>query len=244
MWSNSGSQLKERSSMRASPWLAGLSLLALGACASDMQPDPRAAAGREPITPSEQFAIEVQPAPLELKLGPHTDGVSSTQAAALRDFIGRWNDADRGMITIKAPAHGSDPEAVYRTATGARDFLVAQGVSPEAVRIVGYDAGTDPAAPVLVGFLRYEAKGPTCGQDWENLVASYKNESYAEFGCSVTANIAAQIADPEDLLHPRAETPPDGSRRQVILEKYRQGSTTAGAKDSQANGAVSSGVGQ
>jgi pilus assembly protein CpaD len=55
----------------------------------------------------------------------------------------------------------------------------------------------------------------------------------------VTANIAAQIADPEDLLHPRAETPPDGSRRQVVLDKYRTGATTSTAKDTQANGAVS-----
>jgi pilus assembly protein CpaD len=231
--------LKERSAMRASLLLAGLSLLALGACASDPHADHKPA-DPPAITPSEQFSIKVQPAPLELKLGPHPDGISPTQAAALRDFIGRWNDADRGMITVKAPSHGPNPEAVYRTATGARDFLIAQGVSPDVVRIVGYDAGADPAAPILIGFLRYEAKGPTCGQNWGNLADAFKNENYAEFGCSVTANMAAQVADPEDLLHPRAETPPDGSRRQIVLDKYRQGSTTATAKDTQANGAISS----
>jgi pilus assembly protein CpaD len=225
--------------MRASLWLAGLSLLALGACASDPNAE-HASAKPAPITPSEQFPIEVQPAPLELKLGPHMEGLSPNQTAALRDLIAHWNDADRGMITVKAPAHGSSPEAVYRTATGARDYLIAQGVMPDSIRIVSYDAGADPKPPILIGFLRYEAKGPTCGQDWGNLANTYKNESYAEFGCSVTANLAAQVADPEDLLHPRAETPPDGSRRQIVLDKYRQGSTTATAKDSQANGAVSS----
>jgi pilus assembly protein CpaD len=224
--------------MRASLWLAGLSLLALGACASDPHAD-RAPAKPAPITPSEQYPIAVQPVPLELKLGAHVEGLSPNQTAALRDFIGRWNDADRGMITVKAPAHGPNAEAVYRTATGARDYLIAQGVMPDSVRIVSYDAGADPQAPVLVGFMRYEAKGPTCGQDWGNLADAFKNESYAEFGCSVTANIAAQIADPEDLLHPRAQTPPDGSRRQVVLDKYRTGATTSTAKDTQANGAVS-----
>jgi pilus assembly protein CpaD len=235
--------LKERSTMRASLFLAGLGLLALGACASDPQADHKPAAPPA-ITPTEQFSIKVQPAPLELKLGPHPDGLSPMQAAALRDFIGRWNDADRGMITVKAPEHGPNAEAVYRTATGARDFLIAQGVSPDVVRIVGYDAGADPAAPVRVGLLRYEARGPACGQDWGNLADAFKNETYAEFGCSVTANIAAQVANPEDLLHPRAETPPDGSRRQVVIDKYRLGTTTTTAKDAQANGAVSSGVGQ
>jgi len=229
--------------MRASLFLAGLSLLALGACASDPH------AGRKPtdpppITPSEQFSIKVQPSPLELKLGPHSEGISPTQAQALRDFIGRWNDSDRGMITVKAPSHGPDAEAVYRTATSARDFLIAQGVSPDVIRIVSYDAGADPAAPILVGFLRYESKGPTCGQNWGNLADASKNETYSEFGCSITANMAAQVADPEDLLHPRAETAPDATRREVVIDKYRQGTTTSTTKDVQASGAVSTSVGQ
>jgi pilus assembly protein CpaD len=108
------------------------------------------------------------------------------------------------------------------------------------VRIVSYDAGADAAVPVVVGFLRYDAKGPQCGHDWGNLANAFNNEVYEQFGCSITANIAAQVADPADLLHPRTETAPDATRRQVVLDKYRQGSTTATAKDAQANGAVSS----
>jgi len=226
--------------MRAPLWLAGLSLLALGACASDPH-SHHAAADPAPITPSERYPIEVQPAPLELKLGAHLDGLSPTQVDAMRDFISRWNDADRGPITVKAPSHGPDPAAVYRTATGARDWLIAQGVPPDEVRIVGYDAAADAGAPILVGFLRYEAKGPQCGQSWSDLAKVLAdNETYKEFGCSITANIAAQTADPADLLHPRIETPPDASRRQVVLDKYLQGTTTATVKDAQANGAISS----
>ena len=52
---------------------------------------------------------------------------------------------------------------------------------------------------------------------------TYDNEGYPEFGCAVTANIAAQIADPADLLAPRASDAPDAQRRQVVLDKYRQG---------------------
>jgi len=56
--------------------------------------------------------------------------------------------------------------------------------------------------------------------------------------------IAAQVADPADLLHPRTEAPPDAARRQTVLDKYRQGAVTSAAKDTQANGAVSTTVGQ
>jgi pilus assembly protein CpaD len=230
--------LKERSPMRAPLWLAGLSLLALGACASDPHSE-RAAADPPPITPSERYPIEVQPAPVELKLGAHLEGLSPTQTEALRDFVSRWNDADRGPITVKAPSHGPDPQAVYRTATGVRDWLIAEGAPPDDVRIVSYDAATDAKAPVLVGFLGYQAKGPHCDHwgDLSKVLAD--NETYKEFGCSITANIAAQVADPADLLHPRATTAADASRRQAVLDKYRQGASTSTAKDAQASGAIS-----
>jgi pilus assembly protein CpaD len=93
---------------------------------------------------------------------------------------------------------------------------------------------------VVVGFMRYQPRLPQCGRDWENLAWVYKNHEYAEFGCAVSANIAAQTAEPADLLHPRDFDPPDPGRRQTVLDKYRQGAQTATAKDAQANGAVSS----
>ena len=225
--------------MRAPLWLAGLGLLALGACATDAGHDQKAAADPPPITPSERYPIQVDPSPTELKLGVHDAGISPNQADALRDFAGRWLQTDRAPITIKAPEHGPAQAAVYRTATAAREFLISQGVDPGAVRIVGYEAGDDHA-PVVVGFVRYQARVPQCGRSWDNLATDYKADGYAEFGCTVTANIAAQTAEPADLLHPRDIDAPDAQRRQNVLEKYRQGASTSTVKDSQANGAVSS----
>jgi pilus assembly protein CpaD len=240
MSSSDRPHLKERPAMRNRLWLAGLGLLALGACATTDASDKKAAADPPPITPTERFSIKVDPAPLELKLGAHAAGLSQNQADSLRDFFGRWSQTDRAPITIKAPEHGPAQAAVYRTATAARDYLIGQGVDPDAVHIVGYEAAGDGAAPVVVGFVRYEAHGPQCGRSWDNLADVYQNREYDEFGCSVTANIAAQIAEPADLLHPRDVDPPDAQRRQTVLDAYRKGSTTSSAKDSQANGAVSS----
>jgi len=226
--------------MRRPLWLAGLGLLALGACATDGTSGPKAAAAPPPITPSERYTVQVDPAPVELKLGVHDAGISAAQADALRDFVGRWMQTDRAPITVKAPEHGPAQAAVYRTATAARDYMIGQGVDPAAVRIVGYEASDDHTAPVVVGFVRYQARGPQCGRSWDNLATDYHADGYAEFGCAVTANLAAQIAEPADLLHPRDMDAPDAQRRQNVLDKYRQGTTTSTAKDVQANGAVSS----
>ncbi len=65
-----------------------------------------------------------------------------------------------------------------------------------------------------------------CGH-WDDLTATGANDSYANFGCAVNANMAAQIARPSDIAHPRAEDAPDSERRLIVLDKYRQGKVTA-----------------
>jgi pilus assembly protein CpaD len=104
--------------------------------------------------------------------------------------------------------------------------------------MASYDAAG--AAPVItVSYPRYKARGPECGRSWENLSSTHGNRPYDNFGCAVTANFAAQIANPADLLAPRALDAPDGGRRQVVLDKYRKGEISSTAKDQQASGAVS-----
>ena len=83
--------------------IASLACLALGACASDQGAPTLAQA--QPITPTERYAIQVKPSPVELMLAAHGSGLSPAQVDALRNFMGRYNDADRGAITIKAPEH-------------------------------------------------------------------------------------------------------------------------------------------
>ncbi|MBV9995579.1 MAG: CpaD family pilus assembly protein [Caulobacteraceae bacterium] len=219
--------------MRMSPWLASLALLTLGGCVNGVEDRPP---GPPPATPTEQFAIEVRPTAEELKLAPHATGLSPNQVGALDDFVRGWNGA--GDVTVKAPEHGADPAEAYRTATDARDFLIAHGVAAAKVRIVGYEADGDGHAPVVLTYARYEARGPRCGHGWGNLAAVNDNREYAEFGCALTANMAAQLAEPADVLHPRESTPMDAGRRETALEKYRQGAITSTPKDPQADGTL------
>ena len=222
------------------PLFASLACLAVAACAS---PETPPLAQAHPITPTERYAIQVKPAPVELMLAAHSTGLSDAQADALHDFMGRYDDADRGEITIKAPEHGPDQSGVYRTATATRDFLIAHGAMPGAVRIEGYDAAGDGKAPVRVSFVTYQAQGPLCGASWSDVSKEANNEPYPEFGCALTANVAAQVANPADLLHPRASDPPDALRRSQVLDKYRQGQLTSSPKEPQADGTLST-VGQ
>jgi pilus assembly protein CpaD len=50
-------------------------------------------------------------------------------------------------------------------------------------------------------------------------------------GCATQRNLAAMVADPEDLLHPRAETPRPSERRDVVWGKYVKGEPTLSKRD-------------
>jgi pilus assembly protein CpaD len=92
---------------------------------------------------------------------------------------------------------------------------------------------------VIVGYMRFHAKGPDCGRGWDDITANHANRPYANFGCATTANMAAQIANPADVVAPHAADPADAGRRQTVLDHYRKGELTSSVHDDQANGAVS-----
>ena len=56
-----------------------------------------------------------------------------------------------------------------------------------------------------------------------NLADDPRNLPYPNFGCAQQRNLAAQVANPADLLGPRTMEPADAERRDVVLDKYRQG---------------------
>jgi pilus assembly protein CpaD len=45
-------------------------------------------------------------------------------------------------------------------------------------------------------------------------------------GCATQRNLAAAVANPEDLIRPRGETPRPGERRDTVWSKYVAGQST------------------
>ena len=52
------------------------------------------------------------------------------------------------------------------------------------------------------------------------------------FGCANQRNFAAQVANPADLIGPRAMTPAPGERRDVVWGKYVKGESSISDKKS------------
>lgn len=208
-----------------------LALPVLAACAT---------APSQVATPTEQWTdkVLVEATPDQVRLALHSNGLSPNQAQALVALADRWRATGAGEVLIEAPRGGSD-EASHAMMAAAHNFLRAQGVPGERIRIAGYDAGGAPNAPLVVGFSRYQAVVPQCGQNWENLSRTMQNAAFQNFGCAVTANMAAQLANPEDLLRPRAMTPADAQRRETVMGLYRAGEVTSSDVNPQASISIS-----
>lgn len=193
-------------------------------------------------TPTEHFPLTAKEQPHEIALAIHANGVSTTQAAALSGFVEDWRMAGGGIITIQAPVAGADPALAGRMGDFVTDALIAIGVDQSAIQLLGYDAQGSAVAPIRVSYQALEAVVAPCGLKWGNLSSSATNQVQQNFGCAVTANMAAQIANPADILAPQGLTPVDAGRRQTVIDKYRKGELTASAKDEQAQGVVSNAV--
>ena len=90
--------------------------------------------------------------------------------------------------------------------------------------IASYRASPEEvSAPVRVSFAAMRAQTDKCGRWPDDLLDTSENKHYANFGCSYQNNVAAQIANPADLLGPRKQSPIDAANRETVIGIYQAG---------------------
>ncbi|MFK0298000.1 CpaD family pilus assembly protein [Brevundimonas sp. NPDC090276] len=215
---------------RSAPSLLSLaSALALaGLALAGCMGAPASLGGEPPLIPTSRYSLQVEPGLDRIALAVHETGLSANQQAALNALVSRFAIEGASALVVEAPA-GEDPVA-NQAAWNVKAALVAAGAPDHRVRVVSY-AGPDPRAPVLVGFETVRAVVPQCGTAWGSLGRTGDNQSASNFGCAVNANLAAQIANPRDIVSPRTMTPSDSGRRSVVFDDYRKGDQTAAERE-------------
>lgn len=194
---------------------------------------PASLGGEAPLTPTSRYSLQVEPGLDRIALAVHETGLSTNQQAALSDLVNRFAMEGAPTLVVEAPA-GGDPVA-SQAAWNVKAGLMAAGAPDHMIRVVSY-AGPDPRAPILVGFETLRAVVPQCGTQWGSLTRTGDNQSASNFGCAVNANLAAQIANPRDIVSPRAMTPADAQRRAVVFDNYAKGEQTAAVREELVSG--------
>jgi pilus assembly protein CpaD len=199
-------------------------------------------AGWTLTAPDQRHPIMVsqRPATLSLRVPRGSGGLTDSQRGEVAGFLDHFRNAGMGnsRLVIGVPAGSPNEGAAMRAMADVRRMMVDYGFSDSAISTEPYHGGKDSSAPIKLAYLRYVAEGPACGKWPTNLADERRNLEYANFGCSQQHNLAAQISNPGDLLGPRSMTPSDAERRQVVIDKYEKGQSTASDKPAEQNAVV------
>ncbi len=202
--------------------------LALGACAGKGDVTGSLA----PVDTRERHPIVLRDAPrsLDVFVGRTGGGLDARQAEDVELFAQEYRRSGKGGLVAQVPTGDRRESAAHGTLSAIRAALSRGGVSGAALSVRSYPV-SDPslASPIRLTFASLQAALPhDCGQWPADVgVSDFKqdmnNEPHWNFGCSSQATLAAQVADPIDLVRARNEGRPDIVKRMGAIGKLRQG---------------------
>ena len=179
------------------------------------------------------IAVREKAQTLTVFVGDARGTLTPTQRAEVGALASRWRQEATGGIVIEMPVGAANERAAASASREIRAILSASGVPHHSIDIRPYPA-QDPLrlGAIRVNFPRMAAETGPCGLWPEDIGPTYdpvywSNRPHYNHGCASQRNLAAQVANPADLVQPRAETPALASRRATVTEKYRKGESTA-----------------
>lgn len=177
---------------------------------------------RHPIMLAEgQSSIDIPISSGDVKL---TIGMKDT----VRGFAQNFLNTPAGVMQVQVPYGSYNAGAARNLAGEIRRSLVAAGVKPQRILMTSYSASPNgDAAPIRLSYVTTKAMTSACGE-WPSDLSddTFANKNWYNFGCASQNNLAAQIANPTDLIAPRGMTPIDAAQRAKVISDYR-GETTS-----------------
>jgi pilus assembly protein CpaD len=176
---------------------------------------------------------------LQILVGSGRAGLTATQRAQVASLGSDWRHEGTGYVVIETPAGAVNSAAAKATVREIKSLLHFAGVPPQATLLRQYQQPyREDLGAIRVTYTKIQAVAGPCGQWPDNLgpglvgnerypLVESENVPYWNFGCATQKNLAAAVANPEDLVQPRPETPAYASRRQTVVDKYRQGQDTS-----------------
>lgn len=196
-----------------------------------------------------QIALRDGARTVEVFIGQSRGSLTPTQRAEVMAFAKVWKNEATGGVVIDVPTGTQNQFAASQAVREINSIFAASGIPMKSIAVRPYTPESPAQFPtVRLKYSTIVAEAGPCGlwpQDLgPTMGAAYNdNINYWNLGCANQRNLAAMVANPADLVQPRAETPVWMSRRTTAIEKYRQGQSPATVYPEQNQGKVSD-VGQ
>lgn len=220
---------------RVVPLLA-VSMVVLGLAGCKTSEGGEQVLGWSMVDAAQRHPIMVTQAPtnLDVEVSRGRPGLAPEQRAAVIEFLRRYKaESTTGKLVIAAPGGAPNEVSAVQAAGIVKGLARSEGIPWKEIQVEPYTAEEgNPMPPLRLTFVRHSAEGPDCGRFPANLAEEPKNLPYANLGCATQRNLAAMVANPQDLLGPRTEeTARNASRRDVIVDKWIKGETSGARRD-------------
>lgn len=199
--------------------ITGLATLMLGACTT-YHPSEVPTPLRNKITVAETVER------LELYAQPSGLSLSARDQDAVTDFVHLYGQSGQGPMYINIPGNAANGLGAQQAKSAITSRMQSVGIPGSAVQMGSYNTNPGVPAPVVVSFRRLTTAPINCHQG-ASLTSTSTNQPYNNFGCAQTANLAAMIDDPRQLLAPYALSPSTMIRRSSVIDAYANGESTA-----------------
>ena len=163
---------------------------------------------------------------LELYTRPTGLELSARDQVAVSQFLQAYARQGEGPIYMNFPSSTANGIGAQQAQAVIRQSLSQIGLYSAPLQTGQYQARYGAPAPVVVSYRTLKTVPRDC-RHLGDLTQTYNNQVYDNFGCSNTANLAAMIQDPRQLIQPYELGVPDSQRRQTVYDKYIEGENPA-----------------
>lgn len=180
-----------------------------------------------------QIAIREGDRTVEVFVGTNRGSLMPHQRAEVVAFAHAWKREATGGIVIDLPSGTPNELAASQAVREIRSLLNAGGVPPHGINVRPYQFKEAEKLPTIrLNYSKMVAETGPCGL-WPHDIGPSADPSYGEnrpywnLGCANQRNLAAMVAEPTDLVQPRAETGIYTQRRTTAIDRYRRGEGSA-----------------
>lgn len=193
-----------------------LSTTILGACAPSMSTVA-------PYTSQHPIQIAETVERLELYVRPEGLNLSARDRAAMARFVGQYGVDGDGAMFLNVPSSIAGAPGMRAAQAEIQNILMQSGLSGAPIQTGQYGAAPGIPAPLVLSFRRLATVPQECMLN-DNMIRTYNNQPWGNFGCSAQANFAVMVDDPRQFLEPNPRGESLAQRREVAFEKYVEGS--------------------
>ncbi len=167
------------------------------------------------------ISISEQEQHLDVPVGTSDKSLSLAQRSVIQGFIAQYALNGSGPIQIALPSGSTNSNAATRVRSDVVAAIRKAGVSESQLVTVSYNGTADAGNPIRISYRAISASTDQCGKWPEDIAETSENKNYQDFGCSYQNNLAAQLANPADLLGPRNTGEIDAAKRLKVVKDYQ-----------------------